>query len=90
MTESYRQLTEEQRCQIWALKKSDWSQRAITRETGVSWLTMSKELACNGYRYKQAQRMAEEHHRQAKEPSKMLPKTIVLIERKLKLQWSPE
>jgi len=94
MTESYRQLTEEQRCQIWALKKSDWSQRAIAREIGVSQPTVSRELARNrggnGYRYKQAQQMAEERRRQAKEPTKVLPKTIKLIERKLKLQWSPE
>jgi len=34
--------------------------------------------------------LTEERRRQAKEPTKMLPKTITLIERKLKLQWSPE
>ncbi|WP_445360453.1 IS30 family transposase [Microbulbifer sp. EKSA005] len=94
MTRRYRQLTEEQRCQIWALKKSDWSQRAIAREIGVSQPTISRELARNrggrGYRYKQAQQMAEERRRQAGRPTKMLSKAVALIESKLKLQWSPE
>ncbi|BBM03227.1 helix-turn-helix domain-containing protein [Microbulbifer sp. GL-2] len=63
MTENYRQLTEEQRCQIWALKKSHWRQNAIAREIEVSQPTISRELARNrggiGDCYKQALRMTE-------------------------------
>ncbi|MCO1337152.1 helix-turn-helix domain-containing protein, partial [Microbulbifer sp. OS29] len=67
------QLTEEQRCQIWALKKSDWSQRAIAKELGVSQPTISRELTRNrggnGYRHKQTQGMAEERRRLSKKPT---------------------
>ena len=94
MTKSYKQLTYEQRCQIYALKKSGFSQRQIAKSIEVDQSTISRELARNsgwrGYRYKQAQDKAEERRREAIKPTKMLPSTIEVIEVKLRLQWSPE
>jgi len=94
MTKSYNQLTYEQRCQIYALKKSGFSQRQIAKNIEVNQSTISRELARNsggkGYRYKQAQDKAERRRREAIKPTKMLLSTIELIEAKLRLQWSPE
>ncbi|WP_444945028.1 hypothetical protein ACJJIK_01255 [Microbulbifer sp. ZKSA006] len=68
-------MTEKQRCQIWALKKRDWSQRVIAREIGVSQPTISREPAHNrGGRGYRSQQMAEERRRQARKPTKMLSK----------------
>ncbi|MDP0561248.1 MAG: helix-turn-helix domain-containing protein [Candidatus Endonucleobacter sp. (ex Gigantidas childressi)] len=58
MTITY-QLAYEQRCQIYALKKSDCSQREIVEIIGTSQSEVSRELAGNtgerGYRQRQAQ-----------------------------------
>ena len=63
MTETYQQLTYEQRCQISALKKRGCSQREIAETVGTSQSTVSRELARNtgnrGYRHRQAQEMLE-------------------------------
>ncbi|MDP0562941.1 MAG: helix-turn-helix domain-containing protein [Candidatus Endonucleobacter sp. (ex Gigantidas childressi)] len=47
MTITYQQLAYEQRCQIFALKKSGSSQREIAEIIGTSQPTMSRELARN-------------------------------------------
>ena len=56
---AYKQLTYEQRCQLYALNKTGFSQQMIALEIGVSQPTISRELKRNtgnrGYRYKQAQ-----------------------------------
>jgi IS30 family transposase len=56
---SYTQLTQEQRYQIYACIKADWSQLEIAAEIGVHPSTISRELSRNrggrGYRPKQAQ-----------------------------------
>jgi len=91
---SYGQLTYEQRCQIYALKKSDMSQQDIADTIGVSQPTISRELRRNtgerGYRYKQAQQMSEDRRTRAVKASKMTPEMIQLVESKLRLKWSPE
>ena len=60
---SYRQLTPEQRYQIYACVKADWTQLAIAAEVGVHPATISRELKRNrgarGYRPKQAQEKAQ-------------------------------
>ena len=64
---SYSQLTQEQRYQIWALKKAGMKQTAIAEEIGVHKSTICRELARNtgqrGYRPKQAHRLALERRR---------------------------
>ncbi|HFE39597.1 MAG TPA: IS30 family transposase, partial [Gammaproteobacteria bacterium] len=91
---SYKQLTYEQRCQIYVLKKSDMSQQDIADTIGVSQPTISRELRRNtgerGYRYKQAQKKSEDRRMQAVKAIKMTPEMIKLIESKLRLKWSPE
>lgn len=90
---SYRQLTPEQRYQIYALMKADWTQLAIALEIGVHPSTISRELSRNrggrGYRPKQAQEKA-----QARKPShitvRIRPQTWRLIESCLRQDWSPE
>jgi IS30 family transposase len=53
---TYKQLTYEIRCQIYALKKTDLSQNKIAQQLKVSQSTISRELSRNagkrGYRIK--------------------------------------
>lgn len=94
MTRQYKQLTYEQRCQIYALKKRGDSQRDIANIVGVHQSTISRELSNNsgqrGYRHKQAQEKAEQRRRDAVSPNKMTADLISLIESKLREDWSPE
>lgn len=94
MTETYQQLTYEQRCQISALKKRNCSQREIAETVGTSQPTVSRELARNtgkkGYRHKQAQEKSDRRRAEAVKPLKMTPEMIGVIEAKLRIEWSPE
>ena len=89
----YAQLTQEQRYQIYALKKAGLSQCRIASLLGVHKSTISREIKRNrgqrGYRPKQAQILAEQR-RQSKHHSRITPETWQLIEAKLRLEWSPE
>jgi IS30 family transposase len=90
---SYTQLTREQRYQIYACMKADWSQLEIAHEIGVHPSTISRELSRNcgrrGYRPKQADEQA-----QARKPNHITvrvgPQTWRLIESYLRQDWSPE
>lgn len=90
----YQQLTYEQRCQIYALKKRGDSQREIAKSIGVSQSTVNRELMRNagarGYRYKQAQEKASLRRKEASKATKMTPEMVDIIESKLRLEWSPE
>lgn len=94
MTRHYQQLTYEQRCQIYTLKKTGFSQRLIAQEVGVNQSTVSRELARNigrrGYRYQQAHRLSCERRASAHHRTKMTPALLRIIEGRLRLQWSPE
>src|SRR2546423_5993939 len=90
---TYRQLTQEQRYQIYACMKANWSQHNIALEIGVHPSTSSRELSRNrggrGYRPKQAQAKAEE--RKLKHvTTRIEPQMWTLIERQLSQDWSPE
>ena len=91
---TYKQLTYEQRCQIYVLNKSAMSQQAIADTVGVTQPTISRELRRNagerGYRYKQAQGKSDERRAKAAKAVKMTPDMIQLIELKLHMKWSPE
>ena len=84
----YRHLSYEQRCQIYALKKSGESQSSISQQLGVHKSTISRELKRNkgkrGYRYKQAQSYAtERRHAASAVARKLTPDLLDLIEEKL-------
>lgn len=89
----YTQLTQEQRYQIYALKKAGHSQCCIADLLDVHKSTICRELRRNrgqrGYRPKQAQHLAQ-CRRQGKYRSRITLKTWRLIEAKLRLEWSPE
>jgi IS30 family transposase len=90
----YRQLTEDDRIEIYAMKQAGKTQRTIAEHLGVHPGTISRELARNtgrrGYRPKQAHRRAIERRQNARKAGKMTPKTIAYIERQLRQDHSPE
>ncbi len=95
MPRGYHHLTQDERCQIWGLKKSGLTQRAIGLELGRDHATISREIQRNsggrGYRYKQAHNKAtERRHRASSVPRKMTPALWQLVEEKLAVGWSPE
>ncbi len=89
---SYSQLTYEQRYLIYQLMKIDFNQTEIANAVGVHKSTISRELKRNtgkrGYRYKQAQRIAE--RRKIKTKRRITPADWLLIERYLQKDFSPE
>jgi IS30 family transposase len=91
---NYKQLNQAQRYQIEILKKAGKSQKEIAALLGVSESTISRELKRNqgkkGYRPKQAQIKADNRKKQAAKALKMTPTLILLIEARIRLDWSPE
>ena len=95
MPKGYHHVTREQRSQIFALKAIDTTQNKIAEIIGVSASTVSREIKRNrgkrGYRYKQADKIAQERRSQISQaPKKLTPALIGKIEEKLALDWSPE
>ena len=90
---NYKQLNQAQRYQIEILKKAGKNQKEIAALLGVSESTISRELARNqgkkGYRPKQAQIKADHRKKQAAKALKMTPTLILLIEARIRLDWSP-
>jgi IS30 family transposase len=89
----YRQLTQEQRYQIYAFVKANWTQLAMASEIGVHPSTISRELSRNrggrGYRPQQAQEKAQtrkQHHI----AQRISPSTWRMIEGYIRQDWSPE
>jgi IS30 family transposase len=90
---TYKQLTREQRYQIYALKKEGHHRTAIARNLGVHKATITRELARNqggrGYRPKQADELAR-----ARKPQRVQPRITAAqwtqVENLLGQQWSPE
>jgi len=90
----YRQLTEEDRIEIYAMKQAGKEQTMIAAELGVHPSTISRELSRNtglrGYRPKQAHQKALQRRFNARKAVKMTPETIDYIECKLAQEHSPE
>ena len=91
---NYKQLNQAQRYQIEILKKAGKNQKQIAELLGVSESTISRELKRNqgkkGYRPNQAQIKADKRKKQAAKVLKMTPALILLIEARIRLDWSPE
>jgi IS30 family transposase len=89
---SYTQLTQEQRYQIHALLKMGHQQTEIAETLEVHKSTVSRELRRNkglrGYRPKQAQQKAMRRRNHARR--RIMPGTWLLIEAKIRQEWSPE
>jgi len=89
---TYKQLTQEQRYQIYALKKMGHNQTEIAKVIRVHKSTISRELQRNcgrrGYRSQQAHQFALS--RRNKATRRIQPETWELIEAKICLDWSPE
>ena len=90
----YRQLTEEDRIEIYAMKQAGKEQNMMAAKLGIHPSTVSRELARNaglrGYRPKQAQQKALDRRFTARKAVKMMPETIDYIECKLAEDHSPE
>ena len=90
----YRQLTEDDRIEIYAMKQAGKEQKQMAHILGVHPSTISRELARNtglrGYRPKQAQYKALHRRLTARKAVKMTPETIGYIESKLAEEHSPE
>lgn len=91
----YKQLTQEQRYHIYALRKIGQTQEMIATEIGVHKSTISRELNRNqglrGYRPQQAHHLALNRRHGATKAIKMTNALRHLIEEKLsRYQWSPE
>lgn len=90
---SYRQLTREQRYQIYALRKAGQNQTEIAMIIGCHKSTISRELTRNrgkkGYRSSQAQELARRRQRRCHQP-RIARKTWQTVERLLRQDWSPQ
>ena len=91
---SYKQLTQEQRYHIWALKKTGTSQTTIAREIGVHKSTITRELQRNsgqrGYRPKQAHALAQRRQQDRARTPRIAAETWETVETHLRQEWSPE
>ncbi|MEK7761433.1 MAG: IS30 family transposase [Nitrospirota bacterium] len=93
---TYRRITYEDRCQLYALRKAGKTQAEIGQALGISQGTVSRELARNagqrGYRFQQAQRTAQARQEQGRHtPRKLTGRVCRTIARKLRTErWSPE
>jgi len=90
----YRQLTEEDRIEIYAMKQAGKKQNEIALRLSVHPSTISRELIRNtgkrGYRPKQAQQKVLHRRSTARKAVKMTSNTINYIECKLRQEHSPE
>jgi transposase, IS30 family len=89
----YKQLTPEQRYQIYAYIQNDWTQTRIALELCVHKGTISRELRRNksqrGYRPKKAMELAQ-GRRHGKSKARISRATWEYIEASIRQQWSPE
>lgn len=90
----YRQLTEEDRIEIYAMKQAGKFQKHIAGHLGVHPATIGRELRRNtggrGYRPQQAHRWTQQRRQRARKALKMTPATCLYLENLLRQEHSPE
>ncbi len=90
----YTHLTQDERYQIYILKKAGHNQNAIASLMNRDKSAISRELARNkgrrGYRQKQAQEFAVARKQATVNGRHIAPETWAFAQAKLALQWSPE
>lgn len=90
----YHQITQEERYQIYALKKEGLSQTAIAKNLSRDKGTISRELKRNkglkGYRPKQAEEKAKDREKRKPKRKRLNEKNTGYIKEKIKQYWSPE
>jgi IS30 family transposase len=91
---NYKQLTYEQRVEIYALLKVDCSLSRIAEIIGVNKATVSREIKRNtglkGYRPKQANQYALDRRQYAKKYVRFTKEIEDIVRKRLKDKWSPE
>jgi IS30 family transposase len=91
---SYKQLTENERYQIYALNKADHSQKDIAIILGRNPSTISRELRRNkglrGYRPAQAQRLSDSRRKEAPKAYKITDDVLSWIDRLIRQELSPQ
>ena len=92
MPRSYQQLTYDERCQISALKARGDSPSQIARQLSKHRSSITRELKKNSIegKYEGSQAAAKSQQRRFRKPTKMTPELVLIVEERLKLQWSPE
>ena len=95
MPKGYHHLAQDERCQIYALRKSGFSNSRIAIELDRSRSTISREIKRNsgmrGYRHQQAQSRTYERRKSASSvPGKMTPDLCAVIDKEPGKGWSPE
>jgi len=90
----YNQLNQEQRYQIYGLRKANINQKKIALEVGVNCSTISRELKRNsgkkGYRPKQAQELAIIRKKTSYKAIKLNEQLKKTINNMIMKDWSPE
>ena len=90
----YTQLTQEQRYQIYAFMKANFSQTDTAQKIGAHKSTICRELKRNqglkGYRPKQAHIMTVDRRKKALKFVKLTPPVVALIDELIRFDFSPE
>jgi transposase, IS30 family len=91
---AYRQLTREDRYQIWMALKCSKSNpqiaRLLKKHRSTIWREKHRNAGQNGYRPLQAQAKAKRRRKDRAYFKNLTPELQLLIMEKLRLQWSPE
>ena len=91
---NYKQLTENERYQIYVMKKAGHSQKDISEILERSPSTISRELRRNqglrGYRPAQAQRFSDYRRQEARKAYKLTPEVMNWIRRLIRQELSPQ